>query len=48
MRKHGELYEYVAVYVDYIAIAMKDPKEFISILEGKYKFKTKGTAFILG
>ena len=26
-----------------IAIAMKDPKEFISILEGKYKFKTKGS-----
>ena len=43
MRKNGNVYEYVAVYVDDLAIAMKDPKEFISILEGKYKFKTKGS-----
>ena len=43
MRKSGKVYEYVAVYVDDLAIAMKDPKEFISILEGKYKFKTKGS-----
>ena len=43
MRQNGSIYEYVAVYVDDLAIAMKDPKEFISILEGKYKFKTKGS-----
>jgi hypothetical protein len=41
--KSDKVYEYVAVYVDDLAIAMKDPKEFISILEGKYKFKTKGS-----
>ena len=38
MRKSGSVYEYVAVYVDDLAIAMKDPKAFISILESKYKF----------
>ena len=43
MRKNGDVYEYIAVYVDDLAIAMKDPKEFISILETKYKFKTKGS-----
>ena len=39
MRKSDKVYEHVAVYVDDLAIAMKDPKEFF-ILEGKYKFKT--------
>jgi hypothetical protein len=43
MRKRGKLYAYVAVYVDDLAIAMKNPKDFISILEGEYKFKTKGS-----
>jgi hypothetical protein len=36
-------YEYVAVYVDDLAIAMQDPTEFINVLQGKYKFKLKGT-----
>ena len=43
MRKNGDIYEYVAVYVDDLAIGMKDPKAFITILEQKYKFKTKGS-----
>jgi Reverse transcriptase (RNA-dependent DNA polymerase) len=43
MRPSGAIYEYVAVYIDDLAIAMKDTKEFISILEGMYKFKTKGS-----
>ena len=43
MRKNGDTYEYVAVYVDDLAIGMKDPKAFITILEQKYKFKTKGS-----
>jgi hypothetical protein len=43
MRKNGELYEYVAVYVDDLAIAMKDPKTFTDTLTNKYKFKLKGT-----
>ena len=43
MRKSGNIYEYVAVYVDDLAIAMKNPKDLVDILEGKHKFKTKGT-----
>jgi Reverse transcriptase (RNA-dependent DNA polymerase) len=33
MRKKGNIYEYVAVYVDELAIAMKDPKELADLLE---------------
>ena len=43
MRENNGVYEYVAVYVDDLAIAMKNPQEFISVLENKYKFKLKGT-----
>jgi hypothetical protein len=43
MRKKGNLYEYIAVYVDDLAIAMKNPKEVIDILEKQHKFKLKGT-----
>jgi Reverse transcriptase (RNA-dependent DNA polymerase) len=43
MQKKGNLYEYVAVYVDELAIAMKDPKEFTDLLEKKHKFRLKGT-----
>jgi hypothetical protein len=32
MRKKGSLYEYIAVYVDDLAVAMKNPKEFTDIL----------------
>jgi hypothetical protein len=42
MRKKGNLYEYIAMYVDDLAIAMKDPKELtdILVLEKKYKFNS--------
>jgi Reverse transcriptase (RNA-dependent DNA polymerase) len=43
MRRKGNTYKYVAVYVDDIAIAMKDPKEFTDTLEKNHKFKLKGT-----
>jgi hypothetical protein len=43
MRKKGSIYEYIAVYIDDLAIAMKNPKEFTDILENKHKFKLKGT-----
>jgi hypothetical protein len=36
-------YEYVAVYVDDLMIAMKDPQTFVALLQLKYKFKLKGT-----
>jgi hypothetical protein len=31
MRKSDDMYKYVAIYVDDLAIAMKDPKSFIDI-----------------
>ena len=40
---NGDTYEYVAVYVDDLAIAMKDPNSFVETLVAKYKFKLKGT-----
>ena len=43
IRRNGSLYVYVAVYVDDLAIAIKDPKGFIEILGNFYKFKTKGS-----
>ena len=36
------LYEYIAVYVDDLCIAVQDPKEIINILKSKYKLKVKG------
>jgi hypothetical protein len=43
MRPNGEEYEYVAVYVDDLAIAMKDPQAFVNALTKRYNFKLKGT-----
>jgi hypothetical protein len=43
MRKKNNQYEYIAVYVDDLAIEMKNPKEFTDVLENKHKFKRKGT-----
>ena len=39
MRRNGDIYEYIAVYVDDLAIGMRDPKAFVDILEKKYHFK---------
>jgi hypothetical protein len=43
MHKNGDVYEYIGVYVDDLAIIAKDPQEIVNILEWKYKFKLKGT-----
>ena len=43
MRKNGEIYEYIAVYVDDLAVAAKDPASIVETLQEKYKFKLKGT-----
>lgn len=43
LRENQGIYEYIAVYVDDLAIAMKDPQLFVSALEKKYNFKLKGT-----
>jgi hypothetical protein len=36
-------YEMIAVYVDDLAIGMKDPESFLKVLADKYKFKLKGS-----
>ena len=38
----GTCYEYIAVYVDDLAIAAKDPQAFCHELKKKYNFKLKG------
>jgi hypothetical protein len=43
MRKNTDRYEYIAVYVDDLALALTDPKSFVATLENKYNFKLKGT-----
>jgi hypothetical protein len=43
LRRNGNIYEYIAVYVDDLAMALVDPQTFVTVLEDKYKFKLKGT-----
>ena len=43
MKRVDNHYEYVAVYVDDLALAMKEPQTFVDVLKDKYKFKLKGT-----
>ena len=43
LRRNGDIYEYIAVYVDDLALALVDPQEFVDTLQTKYKFKFKGT-----
>jgi hypothetical protein len=40
-------YEYIAVYVDDQAIAMKKPKAFVDVLEQTYKFKKRNWPYHL-
>jgi hypothetical protein len=44
MRLNGNLYEYVATYVDDLCLGMLDPKSFTDTLQKKYNFKLKGTS----
>ena len=46
MRENGDTYEYIAVYVDDLAIALREPQKFIDALTNTYKFKLKGTGEI--
>ena len=41
MCRNGEQYEYIAVYIDDLTFALKDPQSFIDILKQKYHFKIK-------
>jgi hypothetical protein len=43
MRLNGDLYEYVATYVDDLCLGMLDPKSFTDTLQKKYNLKLKGT-----
>ena len=43
MRRNGDIYEYVAVYVDDLAINAKNPEGLRELLVSKYKYKLKGT-----
>jgi hypothetical protein len=42
MRENNNLYEYIAVYVDDLLIAVSNPKEIVQTLEEQHKFKLKG------
>jgi hypothetical protein len=46
MRRIDDHYEYIAVYVDDLAIASKEPAGIIRALTEDYKFKLKGTGLI--
>jgi hypothetical protein len=46
MRRGGNHYEYIAVYIDDLAIASKCPAGIIRALTEDYKFKLKGTCLI--
>jgi hypothetical protein len=46
MRLNGNLYEYVATYVDDLCLGMLDPKSFTDTLQKKFNFKLKGTGCI--
>jgi hypothetical protein len=46
MRRVDNHYEYIAVYVDDLAIASKCPAGIIRALTEDYKFKLKGTGLI--
>jgi hypothetical protein len=41
MRDKGDHYEYVAVYVDDLLIASREPQSIITALETTHKFKLK-------
>ena len=41
-KQGGTCYEYIAVYVDDLAIATKDPQAFCNELKKKYNLKLKG------
>ncbi len=46
MQQHGNIYEYLEVYVDNVAAAAKDAKAITDLLQNKYQFKLKGTGLI--
>lgn len=47
MRLNGDIYEYIAVYVDDLCIAVKDPESLIKELTEKHGYKLKGVGELL-
>ena len=43
MRRNGDIYEYIAPYVDDLCIVALDPKSITDVLTDKYSYKLKGT-----
>jgi hypothetical protein len=41
MRENDEIYEYIAVYVDDLLIAARNPNEIVKVLKENHKFKLK-------
>ena len=39
LRKNGDIYEYIDVYVNLLSIAARDSKNLMDAFENKYKFK---------
>ena len=46
MREKDSLYEYIAVYVDDLAISARNSKEITNTLMKKHDFKLKGTVLL--
>jgi hypothetical protein len=46
MHRNGNVYEYIGVYVDDLAMVLYEPQEFVDLLTNKYRFKLKGTGLI--
>ena len=42
MRRNGDVYKYIALYVDDLGITARDPVLIVTSLKVKYKFKIKG------
>ncbi len=43
MRSNDDAYEYIAVYVNDLAFAMRDPHAFVTVLQDNHHFKLKGS-----
>ena len=46
IRKNGNIYEYIASYVDDLCIVAKEPMNIINELENKHRYKLKDTGLI--
>ena len=46
MRRNGNIYKYMAIYVDDLCIVTKDSKSIIDTLKNNYDFKLKNTGEI--